>query len=35
MTAVTMAIFVLVLVFNHLADALRDALDPALRSARR
>lgn len=34
MTAVTMAIFVLVLVFNHLADALRDALDPALRNAR-
>jgi peptide/nickel transport system permease protein len=31
MTAVTLAIFVLVLVFNHLADALRDALDPALR----
>ena len=34
MTAVTMAIFILVLVFNHLADALRDALDPALRSER-
>jgi len=34
MTAVTMAIFVLVLVFNHLADSLRDALDPALRNSR-
>ena len=33
MTAVTAAIFLLVLVFNHLADAMRDALDPALRSA--
>ncbi len=33
MTAVTAAIFLLVLVFNHLADALRDALDPALRSS--
>ena len=32
MSAVTAAIFLLVLVFNHLADALRDALDPALRS---
>ena len=32
MTAVTAAIFLLVLVFNHLADAMRDALDPALRS---
>ena len=32
MTSVTVAIFVLVLVFNHLADALRDALDPALRN---
>lgn len=29
MTFVTLAIFVLVLVFNHLADALRDYLDPA------
>ena len=33
MTSVTLAIFLLVLVFNHLADALRDALDPALRSS--
>ena len=32
MTFVTLAIFVLVLAFNHLADALRDLLDPALRS---
>lgn len=32
MTFVTIAIFVLVLAFNHLADALRDLLDPALRS---
>ncbi len=32
MTFVTLAIFVLVLAFNHLADALRDMLDPALRS---
>ena len=32
MTFVTIAIFVLVLAFNHLADALRDMLDPALRS---
>ena len=31
MTFVTLAIFLLVLVFNHLADALRDELDPALR----
>jgi peptide/nickel transport system permease protein len=30
----TLAIFVLVLVFNHLADYLRDRLDPALRSER-
>ena len=30
----TAAIFVLVLVFNHLADWLRDRLDPALRSER-
>ena len=30
----TLAIFVLVLVFNHLADWLRDRLDPALRSER-
>ena len=34
MTAVTLAIFVLVLVFNHLADELRDILDPALRNER-
>ena len=32
MTFVTLAIFTLVLVFNHLADALRDLLDPALRN---
>ncbi len=32
MTFVTLAIFVLVLAFNHLADALRDMLDPALRT---
>lgn len=32
MTFVTLAIFALVLVFNHLADALRDLLDPALRN---
>jgi peptide/nickel transport system permease protein len=31
MTFVTAAIFVLVLAFNHLADYLRDRLDPALR----
>ena len=35
MTFVTLAIFVLVLVFNHLADYLRDRLDPALRHADR
>ena len=34
MTIRTLAIFVLVLVFNHLADYLRDRLDPALRSER-
>ena len=34
MTFTTLAIFVLVLVFNHLADWLRDRLDPALRSVR-
>lgn len=34
MTFTTIAIFVLVLVFNHLADYLRDRLDPALRSVR-
>ena len=34
MTFVTMAIFALVLVFNHLADELRDILDPALRNER-
>jgi peptide/nickel transport system permease protein len=32
MTFVSAAIFVLVLSFNHLADALRDLLDPALRT---
>ena len=32
MTFTTIAIFVLVLAFNHLADFLRDRLDPALRS---
>ncbi|MDX9867240.1 MAG: ABC transporter permease [Kiritimatiellia bacterium] len=32
MTFVTLAIFALVLAFNHLADALRDLLDPALRT---
>jgi len=35
MTFTTLAIFTLVLVFNHLADYLRDWLDPALRSSRR
>lgn len=34
MTFVTLAIFTLVLVFNHLADELRDILDPALRNDR-
>ena len=34
MTAVTCAIFILVLVFNHLADELRDILDPALSNER-
>ena len=34
MTFTTLAIFFLVLVFNHLADALRDRLDPALRAER-
>ena len=34
MTFTTLAIFALVLVFNHLADYLRDRLDPALRSER-
>ncbi len=33
MAFTTLAIFVLVLVFNHLADTLRDRFDPALRSA--
>ncbi len=32
MTFTTLAIFALVLVFNHLADYLRDRLDPALRA---
>jgi len=34
MTFVTLAIFTLVLVFNHIADYLRDRLDPALRNVR-
>lgn len=34
MAFTTLAIFILVLVFNHLADYLRDRLDPALRSKR-
>lgn len=34
LTFTTLAIFTLVLVFNHLADYLRDRLDPALRSER-
>lgn len=34
MTFTTAAIFILVLVFNHLADYLRDRFDPALRSER-
>ena len=34
MTFTTLAIFVLVLTFNHIADYLRDRLDPALRSER-
>ena len=34
MTFTTAAIFTLVLVFNHLADYLRDRLDPALRAER-
>ena len=34
LASVTAAIFVLVLAFNHLADALRDRFDPALRSER-
>ena len=34
MAFTTAAIFVLVLAFNHLADALRDRFDPALRSER-
>ena len=34
MTFTTLAIFLLVLVFNQLADWLRDRLDPALRSVR-
>ena len=32
MAFTTLAIFALVLVFNHLADELRDRLDPALRA---
>jgi len=34
MTFTTVAIFLLVLVFNHVADWLRDRLDPALRAER-
>ena len=34
MTFTTLAIFLLVLAFNHLADWLRDRLDPALRASR-
>ena len=34
MTFTTVAIFLLVLAFNHLADCLRDRLDPALRGSR-
>lgn len=34
MTFVSAAIFILVLSFNHLTDALRDLLDPALRTER-
>lgn len=34
MTFTTLAIFLLVLTFNHLADWLRDRLDPALRTER-
>ena len=34
MAFVSLAIFTLVLVFNHLADELRDLLDPALRNER-
>ena len=34
MAFTTMAIFLLVLAFNHIADYLRDRLDPALRSER-
>lgn len=34
-TFVTLAIFILVLTFNHLADALRDIYDPALRNGRK
>lgn len=34
LTFVTLAIFLLVLIFNHLADALRDIYDPTLRSGK-
>lgn len=34
MTFVTIAIFVLVLAFNHLTDTMRDLLDPSLRAER-
>jgi peptide/nickel transport system permease protein len=35
MTFVTLAVFLVVLAFNLVGDALRDALDPRLRSGRR
>ena len=35
MTAVTLAVFGVVLAFNLVGDALRDALDPRLRAGRR
>lgn len=34
LTFVSLAIFLLVLIFNHLADAIRDLCDPALRNRR-
>ncbi len=34
MTFVTLAIFILVLAFNHLSDTMRDLLDPSLRAER-
>jgi peptide/nickel transport system permease protein len=35
MTFVTLAVFLVVLAFNLVGDALRDALDPRLRAGRR